>query len=479
MSAATQKPLNEASPVGASFSYAQAAKGRSPAAVPPTITSRKAPSEPADINGQKPVVSDTKTATADPTKVQAEDQTSINREEGDAKASAESVSTPSSSTELSADTAVAQPQPHSEVQPQATTSTPSSPSFGTASMSTLPKEDEALSAANGSSDSTWDKQSQGSQNGVKSVEKGEPEKEQSTVPTWDDEPSASASFKEAPPPAVNIWQHRKEMLNAKAKTMQSANLNALKPASLSTGTASTNSFPKSLSSENPLDPRKQDSKKKAKNISGHVEEKTVSGGSKEGSKPIEARSRAGEEGEHVVLCVSKLRILIGVKPQKRVLGELLAPQIQTSSCQRLSLHRPRREMQCLGQPRTVLRARRRRRLRSALKKGRKRRHQLQNPTEKRNGCQYLMFLQRSLILPCLRLGEAVGLHVVEGRVGIEQELPCKEVAGQRSHRWLLQICPYLRFQQIPTSVAELNWAQLRTSPVLQGLRGLQVPGLRL
>lgn len=308
MSSAAQKPLSEASPVGASFSYAQAAKGRSPT-VPSTLSSRKPPSEPSDTNAQKTLVSDLKTATAtataEPTKVQAEEQTGMNREEGDAKISAESVSTPSSSTELSTDTAVAQPPPHTEVQPQATASTPSSPSFGTASMSTLPKEEEALSAANGSSDSTWDKQSQGSQNGVKSGEKVEAEKEQTTIPAWDEEPSTSASFKEAPPPAVNVWQHRKEMQNAKAKTMQSANLNALKPASLSGGGVSTNS---SKSSDNPLDPRKQDSRKKAKNAPGHAEEKPVSGGSKEGGKAVEARSRGGEEGELSFLRFSNLHI---------------------------------------------------------------------------------------------------------------------------------------------------------------------------
>lgn len=290
MSASTPKPLSENSSVGPSFSYAQAAKGRSPA-VPLTPTFKKVPSEPADVSVRKTSVSDSKITNVDPIKVPAEEQAGIDQEEGEEKPGAESSSAPSGSTDLSTDTVVAQPRPQSEVQPQATASIPSSPSFGTASMSTLPKEDEPLSAANGSSDSTWDKQSQGSQAGVKSGEKVEGEKEVNTASTWDEEPSTSTSFKEAPLPAVNIWQHRREMQSAKAKTMQSASFNTLKLG----GNTSTNNLSKNP--DNPLDLRKQDNKKKAKNIPGLVEEKSGSAGSKDGNKTVEAKSRGGEEGE--------------------------------------------------------------------------------------------------------------------------------------------------------------------------------------
>lgn len=298
MSATTQKPVGEVSQVGASFSYAQAAKGRSPSA-PLTLPPGKVPTEPVDTSERKTSSSESKiTATGSK---QTEGQVEKIPEEGNAKVRPEPTAASSGAPESHKKSAVSPPHQQPEAQPQVAASTPSSPSYGTASTSTLPKEDETLSAANGSSDSTWDKQSQGSRNGQsasngpKSNEKNESDKEQSTIPTWDEESPAPASLKEAPPPAVNFWQHRKELQDAKAKTMQSTSLHPLKPINLPGG--STSQSKDSKSSDNALDPRKHDSKKKTKIVPGNLEEKPGGGGGKEGNKLPEAKTRGGEDGE--------------------------------------------------------------------------------------------------------------------------------------------------------------------------------------
>lgn len=304
MSAATQKPVGEVSQVGASFSYAQAAKGRSPL-VPSTISFGKVPTEPADPSERRTSVPESKNTAGDSR--QTEGQAGKVSEEGNAKVGLEPTAPPSVASEAPIKSTVPHIHQQPEAQPQVTASTPSSPSYGTASTSTLPKEDETFSAANGSSDSTWDKQSQGSrngqsaQNGSKFNEKNENEKEQSTIPNWDEESPAQASLKEAPPPAINVWQHRKELQDAKAKTMQSTNVNPLRSVISSGGNSSQSSSTtqnKDLKSfDNALDPRKHDSKKKAKPVSGNVEEKAGAGNSREGNKLTEAKARAGEEGE--------------------------------------------------------------------------------------------------------------------------------------------------------------------------------------
>jgi hypothetical protein len=93
----------------------------------------------------------------------------------------------------------------------------SSPSFGTASTSTLPKEDEISITPNGSSDSTWDKQSQVSTSVEKATQTNEPSQEKASEGWGDNSTSGSRELKEAPPPAVNFWTQRKAAQDAKAK----------------------------------------------------------------------------------------------------------------------------------------------------------------------------------------------------------------------------------------------------------------------
>ncbi|KAK2755891.1 hypothetical protein FQN54_005687 [Arachnomyces sp. PD_36] len=97
-----------------------------------------------------------------------------------------------------------------------TVSGATSPSHGTASTATLPRDDDISITPNGSSDSTWDKQSQISgpiekpdQSTTGSVDKSE---------NGDKAAPAPKELKAAPIPAVNIWQQRMETQNAKAKS---------------------------------------------------------------------------------------------------------------------------------------------------------------------------------------------------------------------------------------------------------------------
>lgn len=291
MSAALHKPLSEAAPISSTFSYAQAAKGRSPS-VPSSLPSGKALPENTELSARRTSVPDPETTMISHTRPLAEESASLDRDQIGSNTSdrselasyndAKSVLKNASSTLASGPS----------VQPQVTVSTPSSPSFGTASTSTLPKEDELSSTANGSSDSTWDKQSQGSQNG-KNIEKIESDKVQSTIPTWTDEGSSSVSLKEAPPPAVNFWQHRKEIQDANAKRKQVAGLQTPKPVSLATGSRSTSTPLKTP--ESPVDMKKQD-KKRAKANSIHAEERPASGNVREGGKTADGKPRGGEEG---------------------------------------------------------------------------------------------------------------------------------------------------------------------------------------
>lgn len=91
----------------------------------------------------------------------------------------------------------------------------SSPSLGTASTSTLIKDDDASVTPNGSSDSTWDKQSQASVP-EKTNQTAEGNKEKSNAAP-EKAPSPPKELKAAPIPTVNIWQQRKEAQEAKAK----------------------------------------------------------------------------------------------------------------------------------------------------------------------------------------------------------------------------------------------------------------------
>lgn len=298
MCAATPNFSTETSPAGPTFSYAQAAKGRSPSMPSPSQLSNDHP-EPAYVSERRTSVPEAKTTVVDSLRLAKEGIVSQACEDDSLKAMADSNSTSSRAPEAISKSIALSHQQSSVRLPQVTPSAPPSPGFGASSTSTLPKEDELSSTANGSSDSTWDKQSQGSQNGNKAIEKVEGDKEQSSVPAWNDESPHSVSLKEAPPPAINFWQHRKEIQEAKAKTKQSGHLQTLKQPSPGSGTAG-------FAAKNPdhnLEIKKQDNKKKSKASGMSSEDGSGSGAGKEGNRIIEGKTRGGEEGTptHLIL----------------------------------------------------------------------------------------------------------------------------------------------------------------------------------
>lgn len=300
-SAASQKLPGEASPTPPIFSYAQAAKGRSPS-VPSLLSSGKTSSETMNITARSASVSSSKDVTAVPVNGSVVDTSSEVHEEVEAKDSdrpSDLGVTPRNATSLA--------QPPSLAQPQPATSTPSSPSFGTASTSTLPKEDELSSTANGSSDSNWDKNSQTSQNGSKPSDKVEENKVQNSASAWNDESSQSTLLMDAPPPAVNIWQHRKEIHEAKAKTKQVTGFQAPKLTTQFGASGNANNILKN--SDGGVDPKKQDNKKKSKSGPASAEEKPSLGSNKEGNRIGEAKTRGLEEGRLLTVCLDGLMFM--------------------------------------------------------------------------------------------------------------------------------------------------------------------------
>ena len=159
---------------GNTFSYAQAAKGRSPSVPNTALTAEKPAAKRTASEGQATLADDFK------------EQKNSNT------------------------TSPAGNEEHKIF-------TPSSPEYGTASASTLPKEEDISATQNSSSEFTWEKISQSSQSGTKDGESG---KRDTDTASWADESSASVSLRDAPPPAVNFWEQRKEQLQAKAKAIK-------------------------------------------------------------------------------------------------------------------------------------------------------------------------------------------------------------------------------------------------------------------
>ncbi|KAJ9663739.1 hypothetical protein H2201_005460 [Coniosporium apollinis] len=86
----------------------------------------------------------------------------------------------------------------------------SSPEFGTASSSTLGKEDDVSSVPNASSESTWENKSQTSNVVEQSAENGDEKLEKVESKKAKQERNLFTMLQEAPPPAVNIWKQRAE-----------------------------------------------------------------------------------------------------------------------------------------------------------------------------------------------------------------------------------------------------------------------------
>ncbi|KAH8598987.1 hypothetical protein B0O99DRAFT_32780 [Bisporella sp. PMI_857] len=155
-------------------------------------------------------------------------------------------------------------------------SIPASPSFGTASTSTLPKEDDLDLPSATPVESIWDRNPRSAAGAEKSAEasegrRGKKGKKQKQAEREADKEAEREAEKEreeaerkllvaAPPPAVNIWQQRKEAQALKAKPSQAP---ANTAHNLGEASASGESLVKPV-----------DSKKKSKTFGGEDGDKT-------------------------------------------------------------------------------------------------------------------------------------------------------------------------------------------------------------
>ena len=290
MSSTAQKPINEPAQPGPVFSYAQAAKGKSPS-IHPTSPPSKTVSEATETHSAQPKPQDISVKQSNTDESEPIPRPSEGRA---AKATdwrsgmnPDSLSNGKATTNTT--TATPSPQRRSEAQSQNAGSAPSSPDFGSATASLLPKEDDLFSIPNGSSDSTWDKHSQTSRGGDKNGEKAEnaketdmeekDAKEADSKTSWDEEPPSPTILKEAPPPTINFWQQRMEAQEAKARaTKQTAIPQSTKVAGLTNGLGQPNSVSKGQDIAGDL--KKGDARKKSKSSPAANDEKSIPVGGK-------------------------------------------------------------------------------------------------------------------------------------------------------------------------------------------------------
>ncbi len=284
----TQKPVGELTQNTPVFSYAQAAKGRSPSAPSPIPTS-KASSDTTEADSKKASNPEIGTSSPELSKTSTKRTASEDHApQGETiNGSDERRPAQPGETHAAARNGISSSDTSSSTKPaKQIPSTPSSPDYGITSISTLPKEDDMFSTVNGSSDATSDKQSQSSQIGnglTRSGEKAEAEKEHGATVPWDEETPAAASLKEAVPPAVNVWQQRKE---AQAKSKPFTVPQQQKPSNNSNMPGNISGPIKGAEANN--EPKKQDGRKKGRNASGPSEDRTALGATRDGSKSVDA-----------------------------------------------------------------------------------------------------------------------------------------------------------------------------------------------
>lgn len=287
MAATAQKSSGDLGQTTPALTYASAAKGRSPS-VPSLLPNGKALSDTTESGLKRSSSSGSRNTTANPTKAPAKrtaSETRMPQVEGVTAGEGQQRVRHSVFRDVTKSDNTAE-KPSSAAQSQPMASTPSSPEYGITSTSTLPKEDDAFSTVNGSSDSTWDKQSQTSQNGSKGGEKAEAEKEQATKISWDEEALAHVSLKEAPPPPVNIWQQR----IAAQKPKQSTPPQPPKPAIPNLSSGNANGSVKGT--ETTTEQKKQDGKKKGKIGAGSLDERPALGAARSGIKSADAADKS-------------------------------------------------------------------------------------------------------------------------------------------------------------------------------------------
>ena len=192
-----------------SFSYAQAAKGRSPSLGP------QAPSknENSKTENTEPLNESATTGKrADSCDEPCKRELSARRT--DTQGSTKSVEAEAKAVEDAPQRSQSVDEPRD---PKAA-NTEAAPS-GTSQVGQAPlgmKEPEGIATPNGSSESTWDKVSQVSQSEEKRSVKEEWDTEDVKMSSWEHVPEP-AGLKEAPMPVVNVWQKRAQDAQSKGK----------------------------------------------------------------------------------------------------------------------------------------------------------------------------------------------------------------------------------------------------------------------
>ena len=146
-----------------------------------------------------------------------------------------------------------------------------SPSIGTTSTA---KDDDSSSVPNGTSESTWDKQSQTS--GTEKPGNAERSKDA------DKSVSPPKELKAAPLPTVNVWQQRREAQDAKAKAIETTKPAAVPPVIKAQKPAAPPAVsPETQQPQQQLEQRKPTSKKKGSDAeTGSAKDRKKSDGGK-------------------------------------------------------------------------------------------------------------------------------------------------------------------------------------------------------
>lgn len=272
------------------FSYAQAARGRSPQAEdgssskqalefsqsPDRSSSQQIPKSEAPIE-----VGKTQETAAE---VEVELQSSVERETGKSVVDADSLSKSQSQTRtVSTPVQALKDEPISPSQPvPSTTSAPS-------------KEDDVFAVPSDLGESTWDRISQGSHNEDKQVNKVEGDGDDANITSWE-HVSAPSQFKDAPPPSFNVWEKR--ALDAKSKVKD---VKQSIPSLGSNQKHDVTSASARKGSEVGQDQSRLENRKKQKPGTQQIDEKGGPG-PKDSSKSADSKLRNGEEGEPQSTC---------------------------------------------------------------------------------------------------------------------------------------------------------------------------------
>ena len=220
MTSAASRPLGDSGPAITTFSYAQAAKGRATSSTIPTVQSRATSAIVSNVQSSKAMSGTSSPPEESIPQTESLSGTTAGAGVPDADQSGSINGEASSKTTSNAPESEKQSTP---IMPPK--SSPSVTSVGTASTSTLPKEEDAPAPLK-LSDPPWERPSHietGPEKASeitdrKKIKKGKKEKTTEKEAEAEKEEPKPEILVAAPPPAVNIWQQRKEAQAAKAKT---------------------------------------------------------------------------------------------------------------------------------------------------------------------------------------------------------------------------------------------------------------------